>query len=151
MNCSAGHGVIQARWLRGIRLDTAIWHQALVEYASPTLRPEAKIFDPGLLTLHTCLVTLGCLGHNLPLPLSALWIVLDTPRVPLSFPEGCSDTSGTLLNSIWMVWHASKVSGSAWKATLAYFGTLPHPPRSVPGGTIHQNPRFFVSHCAYLA
>ena len=37
------------------------------------------------------------------------------------------------------------------KAILAYFGTLPHPPRGFPGGTLHQNPRFLVNRCAYLA
>ena len=68
-----------------------------------------------------------------------------------SSPGGHSDTPGTLFNSIWVLWHAQKVAGSMQKAILAYFGTLPHPPRGFPGGTLYQNPRFLVSRCAYLA
>ena len=68
-----------------------------------------------------------------------------------SSPGGHSDTPGTLFNSIWVLWHPQKVAGSMQKAILAYFGTLPHSPRSLPDGTSHQNPRFLVSHCAYLA
>ena len=100
----------------------------------------------------TFLVTLGWLGPLLstifvpPGRSGHSWGVAGAPQEDIPTLPGRSSTALG-----WVLWHAQKVAGSMQKAILAYFGTLPHPPKGFPGGTLHQNPRFFVSRCAYLA